>query len=323
MSLIRSFLLLSVILLYISRIDAQQTHETLITYDGYLLYVPKNKPESGKYPLLLFLHGSGERGENLDLVKKNGPPSFLDEKDDFPFVVVSPQCPKGIWWNAPSLLKILDQVESRLPIDKDREYVTGLSMGGFGTWDLAQLAPDRFAAIAPVCGGGDSSRLCLIRHIPAWVFHGAKDDVVSPNQAERLVKGLQQLGADVKLTIYPDYGHNSWEPAYADPELYKWLLSHKRNEKTPMLKKSDLVKYTGKFKSATGETIILSIEAGNLFAQRGQNNKNLYMAFEDNKFRIQTDDENNSELYFIVNEKGKITGLTTGPCENTLFNLTK
>jgi predicted peptidase len=206
---------------------AQQTEHTMILYTHYLLYVPVEKPDSGLYPLILFLHGMGERGDDLNLVKKNGPPSFLDDTTGFPFVVISPQCPRDERWDPYRLLSLLDQVETMVPVDKDRVYVTGLSMGGYGTWALAMAAPERFAAIAPVCGGGDSTRLGKIKNMPIWVFHGAKDDVVPLSESERLVNGLKKLGADVKFTVYPEYRHDAWIPAYSNPGLYQWFLEHK------------------------------------------------------------------------------------------------
>ena len=225
----RTLILLAVIS-FIFRPGAfgQQTNESHFLSYKYLLYVPKTKPESGKFPLMLFLHGSGERGNDLKLVKKNGPLSFLDDTSDFPFVVVSPQCTECEFWSPQSLLTLLNHIEKQLPIDKESEYITGLSMGGYGTWDLANATPNRFAAIAPVCGGGDSTTIGALRNLPAWVFHGAMDDVVKISEAEVLVAKLKNLGAEIKFTVYPELGHDSWTPTYKNPELYKWLLAHKR-----------------------------------------------------------------------------------------------
>ncbi len=202
-----------------------------LKYDNYLLYVPKEKPGSGEYPLMLFLHGAGERGNNLELVKVHGPPSFVNEDSDFPFVVVSPQCNEHDDWHAGPLLKLLDTIEAKVPIDKNRVYVTGLSMGGYGTWDLAQIAPDRFAAIAPICGGSrfELEKIDVLKDMPIWAFHGAKDQVVSPSETERLVDRLKSLGSDVKFTLYPEATHDSWTQTYENPELYEWLLSNSKD----------------------------------------------------------------------------------------------
>ena len=166
-------ILILISLIRVSLLQAQQQEKSLVTYTNYLLYVPQDKPTSGLYPLLLFLHGSDERGDDLNILKRNGPPSFLDKKSNFPFIVVSPQCPANGVWDTQSLLALLDPIEKTLPIDKNKVYVTGLSMGGLGAWNLAQAEPERFAAIAPICGGGNLERLCIMRNVSVWAFHGA------------------------------------------------------------------------------------------------------------------------------------------------------
>jgi predicted peptidase len=197
----------------------------------YLIYVPKEKPASEAYPLLLFLHGIGERGNNLELVKKHGPPSFLNEDSDFSFVTVSPQCPHNEVWDPQKLLQLLDEIEAEFPIDKKRVYITGLSMGGYGTWDLAQTEPDRFAAIATICGGSslELEKIDVLKDLPIWAFHGAKDKVVPPSETGKLVERLQSLGSDVKFTLYPDAFHDSWTESYENQELYDWLLSKSKD----------------------------------------------------------------------------------------------
>jgi predicted esterase len=295
---------------------AQQTSENMVSYTNYLLYVPKTKPESGKYPLLLFLHGSGERGNDLALLKKHGPPSFLDDTTDFPFVVVSPQCAEGKWWDPQSLLALLDHVEKQVPIDKDREYVTGLSMGGYGTWALTIAAPNRFAAVAPICGGGDSTKICAMRNVPVWVFHGAKDQAVLLSESEVLVQKLKTLDSEIKFTVYPELGHDSWTATYSNPELYKWLLSHKRNEPY-LINKKDLKKYVGKYQYSSTETITISLENGGLYSESSRTKRKvLILPFAENKFRVADPFRGEAERYFRLNEKGKVEGLIVGPCEN-------
>jgi predicted esterase len=306
------------ILMITSSVFAQQMNKSLFS-SNYLLYVPKVKPSSGKYPLMLFLHGRGESGNDLNLVKRNGPPSFLDDSSDFPFVVVSPQCMAGESWDPQSLLALLNHVEKQLPIDKDREYVTGLSMGGYGTWNLAMAAPDRFAAIAPICGGGDGSNVCTIRNVPVWVFHGAKDDVVPISESEVLVSELKKLESDVTFTIYPELGHDSWTPAYKNPELYKWMLAHKKNEKPYILSKDQLSKFIGKYKYSDKDTITISLEDGNLYSESSRKKRKIWIIpFSENKFRVSTKvlNINNGERYFKINAQGKVEGLIIGPCDN-------
>lgn len=192
---------------------------------NYLLYLPKDYNESDKdFPLVLFLHGSGERGTDIEKVKIHGLPKLIGEGKDFPFIVVSPQCPDDIFWNVDVLIALLDEMESTYRVDRNKIYVTGLSMGGHATWELALRQPNRFAAIAPVCGWADTSKANTISKIPIWVFHGAKDNVVPVNAAEDMVKALKNYGSNVKLTIYPEANHDSWTETYNNEELYKWFL---------------------------------------------------------------------------------------------------
>jgi len=135
----------------------------------YLIYLPKDYDQKDSWPVLLFLHGIGERGDNLDLVKKHGPPKLIAAGKQFPFIVVSPQCPNTHWWDTAELTALVDEIGKKYKVDQDRIYLTGLSMGGFGTWALAAYQPNRFAAIVPICGGGDPSSAKRIAHIPAWV----------------------------------------------------------------------------------------------------------------------------------------------------------
>ncbi len=198
----------------------------------YLLHLPEGYDQKESWPLLLFLHGAGERGDNLELVKTHGPPKLIEAGQSFPFVVVSPQCPAGRWWEPLELGALIDEIVEKYKVDEDRIYVTGLSMGGFGTWALAVYQPARLAAIAPICGGGEPLMLRLLPvKIPAWVFHGAKDTTVPVERSEQMVDALKKAGCTVKLTVYPEAGHDSWTKTYANPEFYQWLLEQKRAAK--------------------------------------------------------------------------------------------
>ncbi len=212
-----------------TQVDEKITFQIPITMH-YLIYLPKDYDGKKPMPLLLFLHGAGERGDDIELVKKHGPPKLIAQGKDFPFIVVSPQCPKGRFWDARSLNTLLDNIEQHYAVDSSRIYVTGLSMGGFGTWALAAYAPERFAAIAPICGGGEKFWVRKLTHLPIWAFHGEKDSVVPPHRTTELVEQLKKLGGNVKLTLYPDAGHDSWTATYDNPELYEWLLKQ-RNER--------------------------------------------------------------------------------------------
>lgn len=198
----------------------------------YLVQLPQgyNRSDERLWPLVLFLHGAGERGDDLSLVEKHGPPKLASQGKEFPFLLVSPQCPNRTSWPdlRDALAKLVDELIYEYPIDPTRIYVTGLSMGGYGTWYLAQAYPKRFAAIAPICGGGDPSKAALIKDIPTWVFHGAKDEVVPISQSQDMVDALKALGSGIRFTIYPEANHDAWSETYENPEFYEWLLSHRR-----------------------------------------------------------------------------------------------
>ena len=201
----------------------------------YLLFLPEGYGEKDKrWPLMLFLHGAGERGNDLNKVKVHGPPKIVETKKDFPFILVSPQCPEGVWWNdkLDVLINLLDEIEAKYNVDTERIYLTGLSMGGFGTWALASKYPDRFAAAAPICGGGMMIMVPGLIKVPIWAFHGAKDNVVPVKESEEMVKMIKARGGDARLTIYPEAGHDSWTETYNNPELYEWFLKHRKTAKT-------------------------------------------------------------------------------------------
>jgi predicted peptidase len=204
---------------------------------SYLLYLPRgygSRPEQ-RWPLILFLHGAGERGDDLGLVKKHGIPKIVEERDDLPFIAVSPQCPTHSNWAAHirDLDGLLTEAMSRYAVDLKRVYLTGLSMGGFGTWHLATAYPQRFAAIAPICGGVEWSldfqeTASRLKDVPVWAFHGAKDEVVPPEASKRAVEAVLASGGNARLTIYPEAGHDSWTETYSNPELFAWFLQHSR-----------------------------------------------------------------------------------------------
>ncbi len=213
----------------------QQTHQLFISKRDsgvrlkYLLYLPNgyDTEVQKSWPVLFFLHGAGERGDSLDQVKMHGPPKIV-EKKDLPFLVVSPQCPANQWWSPGILKELLDEILGTYRTDKSRVYLTGLSMGGFGTWTLSMEYPDVFAALAPICGGGDPSQVGKIKHIPIWVFHGAIDPVVPVERSEEMVNALKKINGNVKFTVYPDATHDSWTTTYDNQKLYEWLLDQKK-----------------------------------------------------------------------------------------------
>jgi predicted peptidase len=198
---------------------------------NYLLEFPSDYKNDGrKWPLLIFLHGSGERGSDLELVKKHGPAKQIEEGNSLPFIVASPQCPSRLWWTdeIETLDAWLGELLITYPIDSNRVYLTGLSMGGFGAWMWPMQFPERFAAIAPVCGGGEVFLIDRIKDIPVWAFHGARDNVVPPDRTIQLVDALKKAGGNVQFTLYPEAGHDSWTETYDNPALYAWFLKQAR-----------------------------------------------------------------------------------------------
>lgn len=202
--------------------DSEQTLQ-------YWLYLPKTyERATTDYPLVLFLHGGGEVGDSLELVKKNGLPKVIAQGKQFPFVMVAPQNPKDQLWDDALLLTLLDEIIDTYRIDEDRVYLTGLSRGGFGTWRMAIQHPDKFAAIAPVCGGGLPDYAKRIKDVPVWAFHGAKDRAIPLSRTVAMVEALLAVGGNVQLTVYPEAGHDAWTATYNNPKLYEWMLQQSR-----------------------------------------------------------------------------------------------
>lgn len=203
--------------------------EAQITDYEYLLFKASNTSvaKEGKFPLMVFLHGAGERGSDLELVKKNGPPKMVETDKDFPFYLLSPQQAPDSYWDLEGLKKTIDEVVAANPIDANRIYLTGLSMGGYATWELSMAYPDYFAAIAPICGGAkeDAANVDRIAHLPVWAFHGADDSIVPEENTAAIMKALKKVNPTARYTVYPEVDHDSWTETYSNPELYFWLLA--------------------------------------------------------------------------------------------------
>jgi predicted peptidase len=218
------------------RVQQEKTFEKEILVKvkfDYLLYIPEDYYKTDKdYPLILFLHGAGESGSDVSRVKKHGMAKVVETRKDLPFIVVSPQSP-GRGWNPEALNALLTRIILDYRVDADRVYLTGLSMGGFGTWTLAAAHPERFAAIAPICGGGNPKDAPKLKDLPIWAFHGAKDPTVPLARSQEMVDALKAIGSDVKFTVYPDAVHDSWTETYDNPELYAWFLANKRKTVKP------------------------------------------------------------------------------------------
>lgn len=208
----------------------------------YLIFLPRghNADPLQKRPLVIFLHGSGERGTDIELVKKNGPPKIIAQHPGSPFILVSPQLeqgPDGSRWDTAKLDKLLAQLNRNYSIDPHRIYLTGLSLGGYATWDWALKRPDLFAAIVPVAANSENKAAdpCKLKDMPIWAFHGDQDDVVDPLAGFAIVRAIDQCKGSVRprMTVYPQTTHGSWEPAYDDPAMWRWLLEQRRATPAP------------------------------------------------------------------------------------------
>lgn len=198
---------------------------------NYLQYLPQDYDENKKYPLVFFLHGAGERGDDLTLVARHAFMKYVrEEGKEYPFIFLAPQCPQGKYWGCytESLLVFLEEMCTHLPIDRKRVYLTGLSMGGTGTFMLAMAAPERFAAIAPICGSGIVWNAHILKDIPVYMWHGDCDDVVPIQESITMLTKIHKYGGNAKLKICYGVGHNAWDIAYKDDELVDWFLSHKK-----------------------------------------------------------------------------------------------
>jgi predicted peptidase len=202
----------------------------------YLLWLPSGyDDDQRRWPLILFLHGRGERGDDLSLVMREGLARRLAEGFELPAIVAAPQCPSGSDWTLhdDALLALLDDLDARLAVDPRRVYLTGLSMGGRGAWRLAATNADLFAALITICARRpdavrDREDARPLVGLPIWVFHGAQDQVVPVEESDAMVEALRAHGADVRYTVYPDAGHDSWTQAYAEDELYTWMFARER-----------------------------------------------------------------------------------------------
>ena len=198
----------------------------------YLLHLPDGVEARDDWPLILSLHGSGERGTDVALVRRQGLPRRLDEGLELPAVVLSPQCPDGQVWaqQYPAVMALVDAVMQRIGIDRDRLVLTGLSLGGVGVVHLAATHPERFAAIAPICGPWAWYYVNpAMAKLPLWAFHGEDDPVVAVEDSRRLAAAVKALGGEARLTTYPGVGHDAWTAAYADEELLAWMLAQRRD----------------------------------------------------------------------------------------------
>jgi len=207
---------------------AQAQLKKKVEYD-YLLSLPKNYDnETKKFPLVVYLHGGSQRGNDLNKLKTYGLPQLVDKGQEFDFIIASPQCPGGKFWSSENWFEPLyDNLLAKYRIDRSRVYLTGMSMGGYGVFITAMDFPEIFAAIVPMCGGcndSDTTRIHELKNIPVWAFHGTDDNIIPYSETERVVKGLEECGGLVKFTALENEGHYIQHLYETKPEIYKWLL---------------------------------------------------------------------------------------------------
>jgi predicted esterase len=302
---------------------AQQTNEQYIRSVNYLLYLPDGYREDTlkKWPLLLFLHGSGERGDDLEKVKTHGPPKLIGQGRKFPFIVVSPQARQGSGWSNADLYALLKDFKQKYRVDADRVYLTGLSMGGFGTWSLAIEYPGEFAAVVPICGGGDTTNIWKLRNTAVWCFHGAKDKNVPLDLSQKMISALRVYNPSAKFTIYPEAEHDSWTVTYNNDSLYQWLLSKKKFEYTQSgaVNTTLLNKYAGTYVGRGTDTVFIQVKENKLLALH-QNKPIPLLPASDNVFFI--DKREPVDIRFVINAAGKVSGFIVYENERAAYSKT-
>ncbi|GGB08908.1 alpha/beta hydrolase-fold protein [Puia dinghuensis] len=286
---------------------SQQTPEKFVQVTNYLLYLPDgySQDTTVKWPLILFLHGSGESGHDLEKVKVHGPPMLVAQGKKLPFIIVSPQTPDpATGWEPNTLYWLLQDVKEKYRVDPDRVYLTGLSMGGFGSWTLAIKHPEEFAAVVPICAGGDTADIWKLRNMPVWGFHGAKDNVVPLARGQAMVDALRKYNPSTRFTIYPDADHNSWTVTYANDSLYQWLLAQKKFRYTrgtadPVILKACVGRYADEHR----DSVQLFLAGDTLKATTHNETVELKPAAANLFYIVDTKPES---LQFILNKHGKV-----------------
>ena len=197
---------------------------------SYLVRYPKNFREGERYPVILTLHGAGFRGNNVEKLKNYRLFTCTERNDDLPFVVVLPQCNKNTWFDHFETLKEFAlEIAGASFTDPERYYLMGVSMGGYGTWQLAMSMPELFAAIIPICGGGMYWNASRLVNVPVWAFHGEKDNDVFVEESIKMVQAVNKAGGKAELTLYPEHGHDVWTDTFRNPRTFEWLLEHKNS----------------------------------------------------------------------------------------------
>jgi predicted peptidase len=215
----------------------QDPSQDVLEEINYLLYLPKSYSKNTQWPLVVFLHGAGQRGYDLNLIRQEGLPKEFEQEPTTElrqmirnrFILISPQCPENSGWGPGSVIDLVEHICRKYAVDRTRIYLTGFSMGGRGTWSTACHAPELFAAIVPLAGSGDPSQAECLKDMPIWAFHGDKDNTVKVSNQEEMVEAVKKYNENVKFTVYPSKGHDICDITYQDPKLYEWLLAQRRD----------------------------------------------------------------------------------------------
>jgi pimeloyl-ACP methyl ester carboxylesterase len=290
---------------------------------NYLLYIPDGygKDTTVKWPLILFLHGGAERGNNLEKVKANGPPKLISKGKKFPFIIVSPQVPSGELWDPDLLVWMLKDIITKYKVDEERIYLTGLSIGGHGTWQTSEKYPELFAAIAPVSGWGDPLQAWKIRHTPVWIFHGAKDPVVPVIASVVMADSLKRYN-NVQLTVYPNAVHDCWTETYNNDNLYKWFLEHKKFRFVQSSLTGSPEKFTGLFLSDNDTANVFQNE-GKLWISYGfkGSGKEVMKPIDRNTFFLNENEL--TEIKYITDTNGSMSSFIFYSNSKKIFNRVK
>lgn len=306
------FITILMIVIACTQIQAQQTgHKIILDQMNYLLYLPDGyeSDTTKQWPMMVFLHGVGECGDDVEKVKWLGPPRKIADGHKYPFIVVSPQSPER-GWKPDFIQKLVIDLQKKYRIDEDRTYLTGLSMGGFGTWRTAQSYPELFAAIIPICGGGSSYNTWSLENMPIWCFHGAKDDDVAITYSQTMIDSLKHYNhPNVNFTIYPEAGHDSWTETYNNEDVYKWMLSQKRfkYEEKPITTES-LDEYIGTYVGEEDPFQLITEDNGLKIVWNEKAFSSVYKFAGNDKFFIAPDKY--EYIKFERDENNKIKGFT-------------
>ena len=202
----------------------------------YIISYPQGYTETKKYPVILFLHGAGSRGKDIDLLLDNPYFKITDNNPNFPFISIAPLCSANTWFDIFETLKqFVKKIQKEEYVELKKMYLMGASMGGYATWQLGMSLPECFAAIVPICGGGMYWNAGRLVNVPVWAFHGSKDNTVFVEESIKMVDAVNRNGGNARLTIYPECGHNAWSDTYRNPEVFKWLLSCKKHNSKELI----------------------------------------------------------------------------------------